>query len=112
VAQLPRRRVRSVAPASATYPPRPPERHGVASTGRIVELRTGQGHGFIRVAGGREIYFHRSDLEEGTSFNDFAVGQTVTFELLEDRVSGARALRVKRRGRPRRIRYTGRIPLF
>jgi len=90
-----------VAPARATYPARPPERRGVASTGRIVELRTGQGHGFIRVAGGREIYFHRSDLEEGTSFNDFAVGQAVTFELLEDRVSGARALRVKRRRRAR-----------
>jgi cold shock CspA family protein len=101
VAQQPRRGVRPVAPARATYPARPPERRGVASTGRIVELRTGQGHGFIRIAGGREIYFHRSDLEEGTSFNDFAVGQAVTFELLEDRVSGARALRVKRRRRAR-----------
>jgi len=100
VAQQPHRSVRSVAPARAAYPARPPERRGVASTGRIVDLRTGQGHGFIRLAGGREIYFHRSDLEECTSFNDFAVGQTVTFELLEDRVSGARALRVKRRRRP------------
>jgi cold shock CspA family protein len=97
VAQQPRRRVRPAAPARAAHPARPPERHGVASTGRIVDLRTGQGHGFIRLPGGREIYFHRSDLEESTSFNDFAVGQTVTFELLEDRVSGARALRVKRR---------------
>lgn len=88
-------------PASPGYPPRPPERRGAASAGRIVDLRTGQGHGFIRLASGREIYFHRSDLEEGTSFNDFAVGQTVSFELLEDRVSGARELRVKRRGRPR-----------
>jgi len=100
VAQPSHRHVRPVAPARAAYPARPPERRGVASTGRIVALRTGQGHGFIRLAGGREIYFHRSDLEESTSFNDFAVGQTVTFELLEDRVSGARALRVKRR-RPR-----------
>jgi cold shock CspA family protein len=73
----------------------------VASSGRIVGLRTGLGYGFIRAAGGREIYFHRSDLEDGTSFNDFAVGQAVTFELLEDRVSGPRALRVKRRRRPR-----------
>jgi len=100
VAQQPRR-VRPVVPAGAAYPPRPPERRGVASTGAIVELRTGQGHGFIRLADGRDIYFHRSDLEDGTSFNDFAVGQPVTFELLEDRVSGARALRVKRRRRPR-----------
>ncbi len=101
MAQPPHRRARAAAGASAAYPTRPPERHGVASAGRIVDLRTGQGHGFIRLSGGREIYFHRSDLEEGTSFNGFAVGQTVTFELFEDPVSGARALRVKRRGRPR-----------
>jgi cold shock CspA family protein len=100
VSELPRR-VQPVTPARAAYPPRPPERQGVASAGRIVGLRTGQGHGFIRLAGGREIYFHRSDLEEWTSFNDFAVGQSVTFELLEDCVSGARALRVKRRRRLR-----------
>jgi len=101
MAQQPRRAVRPVAPALAAYPARPPARRGIASAGCIVDLRTGQGHGFIRLAGGREIYFHRSDLEEGASFNDFAVGQTVTFELLEDRVSGARALRVKRRRQPR-----------
>ena len=98
--QEPRRNVRTVATARVAYPPRPPERRGVASTGCIAGLRTGQGHGFIRVASGREIYFHRSDLDKGTSFNDLAVGQTVVFELLEDRVSGARALRVKRRRRP------------
>jgi len=58
----------------------------------------GQGHGFVRLASGREIYFHRSDLEDGISFNDFAIGDPVSFELLEDSVSGARALKVKRRG--------------
>jgi cold shock CspA family protein len=79
---------------------RPAERRGTASTGRIVKLLIGQGHGFIRLGTGREIYFHRSDLEDGISFNDFAPGDRVSFELLEDPVSGARALRVKRRGRP------------
>ena len=69
------------------------------STGRIVKLLIGQSHGFIRVADSREIYFHRSDLEEGASFNDFTIGDVVSFELLEDAVSGARALRVKRRRR-------------
>jgi cold shock CspA family protein len=63
-------------------------------------LLIGQGHGFIRLTTGREVYFHRSDLEEGISFNDFAPGDPVSFELLEDEVSGARALKVKRRGRP------------
>lgn len=71
------------------------------STGRIVKLFVGQGHGFIRLADDREIFFHRSDVREGTSFNDFVVGDAVTFELLEDAVSGARALRVRHRRRPR-----------
>jgi cold shock CspA family protein len=79
--------------------PRPAERRGAASTGRIVKLLIGQGHGFIRIASGREVFFHRSDLEDGISFNDFAVGDPVSFELLEDAVSGARALKVKQRGR-------------
>jgi cold shock CspA family protein len=61
----------------------------------------GQGYGYIRLANGRDIFFHRSDLEEGTSFNAFAIGDAVRFELLEDAVSGARAMRVKRRRPPR-----------
>jgi len=36
-------------------------------------------------------------VQEGTSFNDFEVGDAVLFELLEDAVSGSRALRVRRR---------------
>jgi hypothetical protein len=85
------------APRRPAGPERPAEQRGAASTGRIVKLLVGQSHGFIRLADSREIYFHRSDLEERTAFNDFAVGDAVIFELLEDAVSGARALRVKRR---------------
>jgi cold shock CspA family protein len=77
---------------------RPAERQGVPSNGRIVRLFVGQSHGFIRAKDGREIFFHRGDVQEGTSFNDFEVGDDVVFELLEDAVSGARALKV----RPRR----------
>ena len=69
--------------------------------GRVVSLFVGQGHGFIRLANRREVFFHRSDVRQGTSFNEFAVGDAVTFELLDDRISGPRALRVRRR-RPRR----------
>jgi cold shock CspA family protein len=79
--------------------PQPPERRGVSKTGKIAKLMIGQGHGFIRLSDNREVFFHRSDVREGTSFNDFVVGDAVTFELLEDAVSGARALRVTRRGR-------------
>jgi cold shock CspA family protein len=60
-----------------------------------VTLFIGQGHGFIRLPDGRAVFFHRSDLRDGTSFNAFAVGDTVRFELLEDRVSGPRAVYVE-----------------
>jgi cold shock CspA family protein len=84
----------------------PPKRSGKPSqhdprgrpmTGRIAKLLVGQSHGFIRLADDREIFFHRGDVEEGTRFNDLSIGDGVTFELLEDSVSGARALRVRRR---------------
>jgi hypothetical protein len=89
---------RKAAPGRTSHPAEP---RGAAATGRIMKLLIGQGHGFIRIASGREIYFHRSDLDDGVSFNDFAVGDSVSFELLEDAVSGARALKVKQRGRSR-----------
>ena len=80
---------------------RPSEPRGVPDTGRIVKLFVGQGHGTIRVANGREIYFHRADIREGTSINDFSVGDVVAFERLDDRVSGARALGVVKRRKGR-----------
>jgi cold shock CspA family protein len=77
---------------------RPPDPSGRPTTGRIVRVARGQGHAFIRVAGGREVFFHRSDVTEGT-FNALAVGDVVAFELIEDRVSGPRATRVRKRAR-------------
>lgn len=78
---------------------RPPERRGLVGTGRIVKLMVGQGHGFIRLTDGRDIFFHRADMSDGVAFNTLSVGDQVTFELLEDAVSGARAARIKRRAR-------------
>ena len=75
---------------------RPPERRGTPSSGRIVTLMLGQGHGFIRLTSARKVFFHRSDLCEGTSFHDLAIGNRVTFDLLEEAISGPRALRVAR----------------
>ena len=72
---------------------------GSPATGRIAKIFVGQGHGFIRLRGDREIFFHRADVHEGTAFIDLRIGDAVTFDLLEDSVSGARALRVKRRPR-------------
>ena len=78
---------------------RPTDANGRSATGRIIKIRVGKCDGFIRLRDDREVYFHRGDLREGTSFNDLQVGHTVTFELLEDSVSGARALRVMRQKR-------------
>ena len=75
---------------------RPDGRRGVPATGRIVKLFVGQGHGFIRLADDCEVYFHRRDLEEGTSINNLTIGDTVAFEHVDDVVSGPRAWRVRR----------------
>lgn len=76
--------------------PRLFERRGMPATGRIVRLLVGQGHGFIRLSDEREVYFHRADLQEGTSISDLDAGAGVQFELLDDRVSGPRALHLRR----------------
>jgi cold shock CspA family protein len=88
-------------PKRAGTPSRHTDPHGVATSGRITKIMVGQGHGFIGLADDREIYFHRSDSKEGTAFSELRVGDAVTFELVEDAVSGARALRVTRKEKRR-----------
>jgi cold shock CspA family protein len=89
------------APKRPLKPYRSDEPSGPRATGRIVTILVGRGDGFIRLANERKIYFHRADLQEGTSFHDLQIGDVVQFELLEDSVSGARALKVMR---PKRTR--------
>lgn len=86
-------------PKRSGKPSRPNDPRGKPATGRIARILVGQGHGFIRLRDNREVFFHRGDLREGTAFNTLQIGDTVAFELLEDAVSGARALRVKRQKR-------------
>ena len=93
--------MRKRAPAELFGKPGPPDHRGTTATGRIAKLFIGQGHGLIRLANQREVFFHRADVQEGTAFNDLRVGDAVTFELFEDAVSGARALHVARRTRRR-----------
>jgi cold shock CspA family protein len=57
---------------------------------------TGQNHGFIKDENGREVFFHRSDFTEGV-FNRLVIGDEVMFELIEDRLSGPRAVRVRQK---------------
>jgi len=76
--------------------PQPPT--GRRASGRVVRIHSGQSHGFIRDADSREVFFHRSDTVFGT-FNKLSIGDTVAFELIEDRVSGPRATAVRLGGR-------------
>ena len=86
---------RPPAPQRAVPWSRVPERRGIADSGRIVKLLVGHGYGFIRLSDDRDIYFHRSDVQAGTSINEFVVGDRVAFDRLDDHVSGARALSVR-----------------
>jgi cold shock CspA family protein len=80
---------------------RPNAPASVPSTGRIARLLVGQAYGFIRVRNGRAIFFHRADLDDTTTFNTLQVGDLVAFELVDDQLSGARAIRVAPARRPR-----------
>jgi len=73
--------------------PLPPT--GRPARGEIVRIHSGQSHGFIRDEDSREVFFHRTDTTWGT-FNELLVGDSVAFELIEDRCSGPRATRVRR----------------
>jgi cold shock CspA family protein len=82
--------------ARSTHGPHPREAARVSDTGHIVRLCTGQCYGTIRMADGLDVWFHRSDMVNRATFNEFVVGDPVKFELLLDRISGARALSVQR----------------
>jgi cold shock CspA family protein len=71
-----------------------PKESGRAASGTILRIVRGQNHGFIRAADGREVFFHRADVT-GT-FIDLEIGDTVACELIEDRVSGVRAVSVRK----------------
>jgi cold shock CspA family protein len=68
---------------------------GRRMTGHIVGLSCGHGTGFIRADDGQRVYFHRGDVRGG-SFNGLGVGDAVTFDLVEDELSGLRALQVRK----------------
>jgi cold shock CspA family protein len=87
---------RRKAPPKRAVKPARPAPSGPPATGRISQIARGQAHGYIRLRNKREVHSHRGDVQEGTAFNDPAVGDRVAFELFEDQVSGPRALRLTR----------------
>jgi cold shock CspA family protein len=81
-------------PAPAMKVSGKPKEGGQPTTGKIVRIVRGQNHGFIREAGGREVFFHRADVTG--KFIDLEPGDVVSCELVEDRISGVRAVLVKK----------------
>jgi cold shock CspA family protein len=68
---------------------------GRATTGTITQLTHGRLCGVIRTADGQDVFFHGRDLE-GARYNEMELGGAVSFELIDDRVSGARAAKIRR----------------
>ena len=69
-------------------------KRGRATTGRIARLSHGRLCGVIRASDGQNVFFHGRDLEDAR-YNDVKVGGSVSFELIDDPVSGPRAARVR-----------------
>src|SRR5665213_2850784 len=67
-----------------------PQQHGREMKGRVAQLSRGRLCGVIKTDDGARVFFHARDLD-GTKYNDIEVGDTVRFELIDDRVSGPRA---------------------
>jgi len=65
---------------------------GKLTKGRIKALTRGQGSGIISAARG-DVFFHKADFLG--KFWDLQVGERVTFELLDDSISGPRAQKVR-----------------
>lgn len=71
------------------------EERGEKTAGQIVRMLYGQSYGLIRIADRRMVFFHRKDAKAGL-FNNLDIGDRVAFELIEDPLTGPRAVRVTR----------------
>jgi cold shock CspA family protein len=72
--------------------PTKPAYVGQVTKGQIKALVRGQGSGTISGPRGT-VFFHKTDVEG--RFWDLKLGDAVVFELLEDAISGPRALHVR-----------------
>jgi cold shock CspA family protein len=66
-------------------------------TGVVVRIVRGQSHGYIRATGYRAVFFHRMDVAD-RAFNDLAIGDRLAFRVIDDPVSGPRAIHVRKAG--------------
>ena len=79
-------------PSPSHAGPSKPVYTGKLTKGRIKSLTRGQGSGIISAARG-DVFFHKADFHG--KFWDLQVGERVTFELLDDSISGPRAQNVR-----------------
>jgi len=59
-----------------------------------IKLVSERGYGFIRTAEGKDIYFHRKELE-GVDYDSLREGKEVEFEIGKDRIGRPQAGRVR-----------------
>jgi cold shock CspA family protein len=79
-------------PRNKNAAPSKPAYAGQAMTGRIKRAVGGQGSGIITASVG-DVFFHKSDVQG--DYWELKPGDRVTFELLDDTISGPRAQHVK-----------------
>jgi cold shock CspA family protein len=79
-------------PSPSRVGPSKPVYAGKLTKGRIKSLTRGQGCGIISAPKG-DVFFHKADFHG--QFWDLQVGERVTFELLDDSISGPRAQNVR-----------------
>ena len=79
-------------PSPSHAGPSKPVYAGKLTKGRIKALTRGQGSGIISATRG-DVFFHKADFHG--KFWDLQVGDRVTFELLDDSISGPRAQNVR-----------------
>lgn len=63
--------------------------------GEVIELQSERGFGFIRDENGQSRFFHAQAVEAGWAFEEFAVGDRVSFEPADSN-KGPRALQVRK----------------
>jgi cold shock CspA family protein len=79
-------------PQPSQASPSKPVSTGKPAKGRVKTLTRGQACGIISADRG-DVFFHKADFQG--KFWDLEVGARVTFELLDDAISGPRAQNVR-----------------
>jgi CspA family cold shock protein len=64
------------------------------SEGKIKRIMRDRGFGFIAATDGREVFFHRSELQD-IEFEDLGEGDSLEFDIIQGK-KGPQAVKVKR----------------